>query len=106
MNQSNHIAFPVRRTDTLSFECWIQENKYTEAIQYYEPIVREVGDNVLSVTAIVLANLCVAYIMSGQVCEYIILRSNSFSDVHDFHPRLHNRTGGTPNIEMSSIIVV
>lgn len=45
---------------------FMQENKYSEAIHYYEPIVKEVGDNVLTVTAIVLANLCVSYIMTSQ----------------------------------------
>ncbi|KAG0604055.1 hypothetical protein M758_10G140800 [Ceratodon purpureus] len=45
---------------------FMQENKYKEAIHYYEPIVKEVGDNVLTVTAIVLANLCVSYIMTSR----------------------------------------
>ena len=37
-----------------------------EAIRYYEPIVKRHSDNILNVTAIVLANLCVAYIMTSQ----------------------------------------
>merc|ERR1711865_387337 len=39
-----------------------------EAIRYYEPVVKKQqdGDNILSVPAIVLANLCVAYIMTSQ----------------------------------------
>ena len=44
------------------------DDTFGEAIEYYEPIVRakvESGD-VLSVTAIVLANLCVAYIMTRR----------------------------------------
>ncbi|KNE63467.1 hypothetical protein AMAG_08592 [Allomyces macrogynus ATCC 38327] len=46
---------------------FMQETKYKEAIAFYEPIVRkhwEVG--LLDVTPIVLANLCVAYIMTSQ----------------------------------------
>lgn len=45
---------------------FMQESKFKEAIQYYEPIVRAHDDDLLSVSAIVLANLCVAYIMTSQ----------------------------------------
>ncbi|KAI9159576.1 hypothetical protein H9P43_008916 [Blastocladiella emersonii ATCC 22665] len=46
---------------------FMQENKYKEAISFYEPIVRKhLDDSLLEVTAIVLANLCVAYIMTSQ----------------------------------------
>ena len=45
----------------------VQENKYKEAIGFYEPIVKKHYDNILSVSAIVLANLCVSYIMTSQV---------------------------------------
>lgn len=44
-----------------------QDNKYKEAIRYYEPIVKKHSENVLNVTAMVLANLCVSYIMTSQV---------------------------------------
>ncbi len=40
--------------------------KYREAIRYYEPLVKKHWDSLLDVTAIVLANLCVAYIMTSQ----------------------------------------
>ena len=33
---------------------------------FYEPIVKKHYDNILSVSAIVLANLCVSYIMTSQ----------------------------------------
>lgn len=33
---------------------------------FYEPLVKKNYDNILSVSAIVLANLCVSYIMTGQ----------------------------------------
>ncbi|KAM6307108.1 intraflagellar transport protein 70A-like [Aegotheles albertisi] len=42
------------------------QNKYKEAIFIYEPIVRKHYDNILQVSAIVLANLCVSYIMTSQ----------------------------------------
>lgn len=45
---------------------FMQENKFKESIRYYEPIVKKHLDNILDVTAIVLANLCVAYIMTSQ----------------------------------------
>lgn len=43
---------------------FIQE-KFKECIRYYEPFVRKHYDNLLSVTAIILANLCVAYVMTS-----------------------------------------
>ena len=45
---------------------FMQENRFKESIRYYEPIVKKHLDNILDVTAIVLANLCVAYIMTSQ----------------------------------------
>jgi len=40
--------------------------KFKDAIRYYEPIVKKHTDNILGVTAMVLANLCVSYIMTSQ----------------------------------------
>ncbi|XRB01471.1 tetratricopeptide repeat protein 30 [Pycnococcus provasolii] len=45
---------------------FMQENKFKEAIRYYEPAVKKHSENLLDVTAIVLANLCVSYIMTSQ----------------------------------------
>merc|ERR1712100_632703 len=45
---------------------FMQENKFKEAIRYYDPIVKKHSDTILDVTAIVLANLCVSYIMTSQ----------------------------------------
>merc|ERR1711988_1216263 len=45
---------------------FLQETKFKEAIRYYEPSVKRQADNILNVPAIVLANLCVAYIMTSQ----------------------------------------
>ncbi|XP_030263877.1 intraflagellar transport protein 70A isoform X4 [Sparus aurata] len=42
------------------------QNKYKEAIGFYEPIVKKHYDNILNVSAVVLANLCVSYIMTNQ----------------------------------------
>lgn len=38
----------------------------TEAAAFYEPIVKKHYGDILSVAAIVLANLCVCYIMTNQ----------------------------------------
>ncbi|NXH15396.1 TT30B protein, partial [Bucco capensis] len=45
---------------------FMQENKYKEAVGLYEPIVKKHYDNILNVSAIVLANLCVSYILTNQ----------------------------------------
>ena len=45
---------------------FMQENKFKEAIRYYDPIVKKKSDAILDVPAIVLANLCVSYIMTSQ----------------------------------------
>ena len=45
-----------------------QGSKFKDAISYYEPIVQKKTENgsILDVAAIVLANLCVSYIMTNQ----------------------------------------
>lgn len=48
---------------------FMQDQKFRDAIRYYEPIVRKQMDDLLSITAIVLANLCVSYIMTSQNAE-------------------------------------
>ena len=45
---------------------FLQETKFKEAIRYYEPTVKKHAAAILNVPAIVLANLCVAYIMTSQ----------------------------------------
>jgi len=45
---------------------FLQETKFKDAIRYYEPTVKKHATNILQVPAIVLANLCVAYIMTSQ----------------------------------------
>ena len=40
---------------------FFMQEKFKECIRYYEPFVRKHNDDLLNVTAIILANLCVAY---------------------------------------------
>jgi len=44
---------------------FFMQEKFKECIRYYEPFVRKHSENLLSVTAIILANLCVAYVMTS-----------------------------------------
>ncbi|XP_033226934.1 tetratricopeptide repeat protein 30A isoform X2 [Belonocnema kinseyi] len=48
---------------------FMQETKFKEATGFYEPIVKKKYDSILDVSAIVLANLCVSYIMTTQNTE-------------------------------------
>jgi len=45
---------------------FMQGNKYKEAIGFYEPIVQKNLENLLDISAVILANLCVSYIMTSQ----------------------------------------
>lgn len=45
---------------------FMQENKYREAIGFYESIVEKHMDNLLGLSAVALANLCVSYIMTSK----------------------------------------
>ncbi|RDD39424.1 Tetratricopeptide repeat protein 30A [Trichoplax sp. H2] len=45
---------------------FMQESKYKEGISFYEPIVKKNYQHILNISAIVLANLCVSYIMTSQ----------------------------------------
>ena len=45
---------------------FMQDNKFKEATGFYEPIVKKHYDAILDVEAVVLANLCVSYIMTSQ----------------------------------------
>eukprot|EP01147_Barroeca_monosierra_P007560 gene7560-9839_t len=42
------------------------QGKYKEAIGFYEPIVQKSIENLLDLSAVIVANLCVAYIMNSQ----------------------------------------
>ncbi|CDW79337.1 tpr domain containing protein [Stylonychia lemnae] len=50
----------------LAHSIYMQEGKQSEAILYYEKIVEESQDNLLKCETIVLANLCVCYILTKQ----------------------------------------
>eukprot|EP00049_Salpingoeca_infusionum_P019055 m.359964 g.359964 ORF g.359964 m.359964 type:complete len:658 (-) comp18832_c0_seq1:373-2346(-) len=45
---------------------FMQDEKYKEAIEFYRPIVFKNIENLLDISAVVLANLCVSYVMLGQ----------------------------------------
>lgn len=59
---SEHEAWRLNVAHVL----FMQEDKYKEAIGFYEPIVKKHYDTILNVSAVVLANLCVSYIMTSQ----------------------------------------
>ena len=65
---AEHETFRLNVAHTYFMQSLRSDDKYGEAVEYYEPIVMakvESGE-CLSVTAIVLANLCVAYIMTSR----------------------------------------
>nr|CAG4636855.1 EOG090X0302 [Ceriodaphnia reticulata] len=45
---------------------FMQESKFREATSFYEPLVKQNYDNILDVSAVVLANLCVCYLVTSQ----------------------------------------
>jgi hypothetical protein len=61
--------------------------KFNEAIRYYEPFVKRHQDELLKVSAMALANLCVSYIMTSLnekvrvcVCVCVCIR-HKFEEV-------------------------
>lgn len=46
----------------LAHSLYMQEGKYKSAIEFYEPLT-EIHESILNVPAVILANLCVSYIM-------------------------------------------
>jgi len=48
---------------------FMQETKFKEATGFYEAIVKKNYDNLLGISAIILANLCVSYIMTSHTEE-------------------------------------
>uniref|UniRef100_A0A914VNJ5 Tetratricopeptide repeat protein 30 n=1 Tax=Plectus sambesii TaxID=2011161 RepID=A0A914VNJ5_9BILA len=59
---SEHDMWKLNVAHTL----FMQESKFKEAAGFYEPIVKKNFDRILDISAIVLANLCVCYIMTNQ----------------------------------------
>merc|ERR1719454_110809 len=57
---------------------FFMQEKFKECIRYYEPFVRKHTDNLLGVTAIILANLCVALVMtsSNEEAEELMTSAN------------------------------
>ncbi|DBA87125.1 TPA: hypothetical protein ACH3X2_005245 [Trebouxia sp. C0005] len=60
---SEHEAWKLNSAHTFFMQ---GDGRFKEAISFYEPLVQGHLDNLLDVTAIVLANLCVCYIMTSQ----------------------------------------
>ena len=50
----------------LAHSIYMQEGKHHDAITYYEKIVEQNSSNLLKCETIVLANLCVCYILTKQ----------------------------------------
>jgi len=69
-----------------------REEKWDQAIRYYQPLYRKESDDVLRVPAIVLANLCVANIMANQNldAEDIMKRIERDEERAVFSPRRKN----------------
>jgi len=63
----------------------MQETKFKDAIRYYDPIVKKLQDSLLDVTAIVLANLCVSYIMTSQNEEAEVLMRRIEKETTQFY---------------------
>ena len=65
---SEHETFRLNVAHTRFMRALRSDDTYGEAVEYYEPIVlaKVESGEVLSVTPIVLANLCVAYIMTSR----------------------------------------
>jgi hypothetical protein len=49
-----------------ALSCALQD-RYQDAIQHYQPLVVQNVHSLLGVSAVVLANLCVCFIMTSQV---------------------------------------
>ncbi|KAF0983617.1 hypothetical protein FDP41_010682 [Naegleria fowleri] len=59
---SEHDVWKLNMANTY----FMQANKFNEAIKFYMSIVKKQKDNLLDIHAMVLANLCVSYIMVSQ----------------------------------------
>ncbi|GBF97318.1 flagellar associated protein [Raphidocelis subcapitata] len=47
-------------------DAWLIEERYADAVRHYQPLVVRAADSLLALPAIVLANLCVCYVMTSQ----------------------------------------
>ncbi|VDM58923.1 unnamed protein product [Angiostrongylus costaricensis] len=84
---SEHDIWKLNVAHTL----FMQEQKFKEAAGFYEPIVSKNFVNLLEVSAIILANLCVCYIMTNQNEEVCYLTFFPFfiTSPIDFSSRDH-----------------
>jgi tetratricopeptide repeat protein 30 len=72
---------------------YFMKERFDDAIRYYEPVVHK-SDELLDVTAIILANLCVSYIMTSrnEVAEELMRRiekAERFKMESDPKPSFH-----------------
>lgn len=87
---------------------FIQGGKYKDSIKYYETFVNDKGsESILNIAPIILANLCVSYIMTNQndeaeeiikridTEEEIQRRNNNKVDLHKHHSCIVNLVIGT-----------
>ena len=71
---------------------FFMQEKFKECIRYYEPFVRKHNDDLLNVTAIILANLCVAY---APRCHIYRLHSDPWSPETAGTDALQGRQGSS-----------
>ncbi|CAH8502550.1 unnamed protein product [Schistosoma rodhaini] len=75
---------------------YMQENKYKEACQFYEPIIKKQYHHLLNISAIILANLCVTYIMTSQneYAEELMRKIEKEEEEQEEQEELHRGTDG------------
>ncbi|XP_018649626.1 hypothetical protein Smp_166420 [Schistosoma mansoni] len=76
---------------------YMQENKYKEACQFYEPIIKkQYHHKLLNISAIILANLCVTYIMTSQneYAEELMRKIEKEEEEQEEQEELHRGTDG------------
>lgn len=81
---------------------FMRGDKYKESAAFYEPIVRQSYDDILSVSAAVLANLCVAYIMTSQNDE----AEELMRKVERAEERKGGGSGGTSSLHLCIVNLV
>lgn len=104
----NHDIWKLNLAHTL----FMQENKFSQSVALYEPIVRKAISNangssssqssILSVKAMVLANLCVAYIMTSQNEDAEELMRQIEKEEERMMHQNRNRNGNNSNINNGS----
>lgn len=103
---------------------YVQENKYNEAIKYYEPIITRLtsspaanggmnnymmngntsSSSLLDIQAIILANLCVSYIMTSQneIAEDLMRRIEKEEERLSYHSLMASNNNSLSNSSSST----